>query len=87
MTPPTGVFDEITVANENGTGACVTAYQFPHIDCALRYSPAPTPTLPTAPPRVPGLPTTVAANPVWRTTIPAAARRAISGATTSSRSA
>ena len=71
VTPPTGVFDEITVANENGTGAGVTAYQFPHIDRALRYSPAPTPTLPTAPPRVPGLPTTVAANPVWRTTIPA----------------
>lgn len=70
VTPPTGVFDEITLANENGAGAGLTAYQFPHIDRALRYSPAPTPVVPTAPPRVTGLPTAVA-TPVWRTTIPA----------------
>ena len=70
VTPATGVFDEITVANENATGAGLTAYQFPHIDRALRYSPAPAPTLTPQPQTVPGLPTTVSA-PLWRTTIPA----------------
>ena len=70
VTPATGVFDEITVANENGPGAGITAYQFPHIDRALRNSPAP---LPTLEPTVPGLPTTVTP-PVWRTTIPAGSR-------------
>jgi hypothetical protein len=68
VTPPTGVFDEITLANENGAGAGVTAYQFPHIDRALRYSPAP---LPTPRARVRGMPPPAVANPVWRTTIPA----------------
>jgi hypothetical protein len=68
VTPPTGVFDEITVANENGAGAGLTAYQFPHIDRALRYSPAP---LPTSGVRVSGVPPPTVANPVWRTTIPA----------------
>ena len=70
VTPATGVFDEITLANENGEGAGITAYQFPHIDRALRSSPAP---LPTLGPTVPGLPTTVTP-PVWRTTIPAGSR-------------
>jgi hypothetical protein len=60
VTPSTGVFDEITLANENGAGAGVTAYQFPHIDRALRYSPAPS---------IGGL-----APPVWRTTIPSGSR-------------
>jgi hypothetical protein len=63
VTPPTGVFDEVTIANENGAGAGTTAYQLPHIDRALRFSPAPPPIL-----RVP-LPTPLAP-PVWRTTIP-----------------
>jgi len=68
VTPPTGVFDEITLANENGAGAGVTAYQFPHIDRALRYSPAP---VATAQARVRGIPAPAVATPVWRTTIPA----------------
>ena len=68
VTPPTGVFDEITVANENGAGAGLTAYQFPHIDRALRYSPAPAPGLPA---RIGSLPTAVTGTPIWRTTIPA----------------
>jgi pimeloyl-ACP methyl ester carboxylesterase len=58
ITPATGPFDEITLANENGAGAGVTAYQFPHIDRTLRFSPAPT----------------SMAQPVWRTTIPAGSR-------------
>jgi hypothetical protein len=58
VSPATGVFDEVTVANENVAGAGLNAYQLPHIDRALRFSPAPT-----------GL-----ASPAWRTTIPTAQR-------------
>jgi hypothetical protein len=59
LSPATGVFGELTVANENVAGAGITAYQFPHIDRALRFSPAPS---------------TGVAAPRWRTTIPTSER-------------
>ena len=62
-TPTTGVFDEVTVANENPPNAGITAFQIPHIDRALRYSPAPSTGVGGA------------TQPHWRTAIPSRFRR------------
>ena len=61
ITPSTGVFDEVTLANENPPNAGVHAFQIPHIDRALRYSPVSL-SGGVTPPR-------------WRTTIPQRHRR------------
>ena len=67
ITPSTGVFDEVTVANENPPNAGVLAFQIPHIDRALRYSPSAPIVL------APGSGTVT--QPRWRTTIPRRYRR------------
>lgn len=61
ITPSTGVFDEITVANENPPNAGVHDFQIPHIDRALRFSPVPL--------------SGGTRQPHWRTTIPQRYRR------------
>ena len=60
--PATGIYDEVTIANENPPGGGTTNFQIPHVDRALRFSPAP-----------PGL--VSHATPRWRTEIPARFRR------------
>ncbi|MEQ1564149.1 MAG: S8 family serine peptidase [Myxococcota bacterium] len=61
VSPPTGVFDEVTLANENPPGAGLTAPQLPHIDRGLRFSPAPPIALSS---------TSATVAPAWRTTLP-----------------
>jgi hypothetical protein len=66
--PPSGLVDEVVLANENPPGAGITAFQFMHIDRVLRAS------LPAGPlPGTAGAPAAVASGR-WRAQLPAADR-------------